>query len=405
MRRNWEKVFAVVLERTISVTVNSNRSLPVPCRKEERISEHMRKKSDKDGEKMGTAGYICNYLEDRKAAIILYLATCAVFVAVCSLYQMNNLPRLFYAFVLSLFLWLCYGTADAVRYVGKRRKLALADRYLEQAAELLAARNLERAVMQKLGGGEEEAAQVKVSELETAYEELIVHLCREMSRQQSESERRRSERNDYYLMWAHQIKTPIAAMKLLVNGRDDKFLLTEELFKIEQYVEMVLYYLRLESMSCDMILREYCLHDMVKQVVKKYSVMFINSGLSLELSDFEEVKVLTDEKWFVFVLEQLLSNSIKYTKKGKISIYMQPDEVKTLVVEDTGMGIRAEDLPRIFERGFTGYNGRMDKKSTGIGLYLCRQVMNRLTHGIRVESREGKGTRVYLDLNREEEAF
>ena len=249
----------------------------------------------------------------------------------------------------------------------------------------------------------ERGGEVKVSELESAYEGLIVHLCRKWSREQSQWEQWRSEMNDYYLMWAHQIKTPIAAMKLLVGERDDKFLLTEEIFKVEQYVEMVLHYLRLESMSSDMILKKYRLYDMVKQVVKKFSVLFINSGLSLELGDFEDVWVLTDEKWLVFVLEQVLSNSIKYTKKGKISIYVKPDGTMTLVIEDTGMGIRAEDLPRIFDRGFTGYNGRMDKKSTGIGLYLCRQVMNRLGHGIWVESTEGAGTKVYLDLSRQED--
>ena len=349
-------------------------------------------------------GYFLDYLRDRRAAIMLYLATCAIFVAVCSLYQLDNAPRLLYAFLITLFMWIVYGAVDAMHYVGKRKKLALADRHLEQAAELLAGRDLEKAVMQKLGGSEgaDEKAPVPVSELETAYEALIVHLCREMSRQQSVWEQKRSERNDYYMMWAHQIKTPIAAMKLLMSGRDDQFLLSEEIFKVEQYVEMVLHYLRLESMSSDMILKEYRLYDMVKQAVKKFSVLFINSGLSLELGEFQEVTVLTDEKWLSFVLEQILSNSIKYTKKGKISIYMQPDEAKTLVVDDTGMGIRAEDLPRIFEKGFTGYNGRMDKKSTGIGLYLCRQVMNRLAHGLRVESREGRGTRVYLDLDREE---
>ena len=109
---------------------------------------------------------------------------------------------------------------------------------------------------------------------------------------------------------------------------------------------------------------------------------------------------LTDEKWLGFCIEQILSNSIKYTAPatGCISIYLWEQEPHTLVVEDNGIGIRPEDLPRIFERGFTGYNGRMDKKSTGIGLYLCRQILDRLGNQIRVESRENQGTRVYLSL-------
>ena len=115
--------------------------------------------------------------------------------------------------------------------------------------------------------------------------------------------------------------------------------------------------------------------------------------------DYETVnsRVLTDEKWLVFVLEQLLSNALKYTRSGRISIHM---EGKELVVEDTGIGIQAEDLPRVFEKGFTGYNGRTDKKSTGIGLYLCKSVMDKLRHQIRIESEVGIGTKIYLNLTR-----
>jgi signal transduction histidine kinase len=149
-----------------------------------------------------------------------------------------------------------------------------------------------------------------------------------------------------------------------------------------------------------MVLGEYDLYSLVKQTVRKYSILFINSGLSLQLEEFE-VKVLTDEKWLGFVLEQIISNSIKYTRKGTISIYLEKSAQKILVIEDTGIGIRQEDLPRIFDRGFTGYNGRMDKKSTGIGLYLCKQIMNQLSHGIWVSSEDGKGTKFYLDLSRD----
>ena len=101
----------------------------------------------------------------------------------------------------------------------------------------------------------------------------------------------------------------------------------------------------------------------------------------------------------VFVLEQILSNALKYTKSGSIHIYLSPDAPKTLVIEDTGIGIAPEDLPRIFEKGYTGCNGRADKRSTGIGLYLCRQIMEKLSHTIRIESEMGVGTKVYLGLD------
>ena len=114
------------------------------------------------------------------------------------------------------------------------------------------------------------------------------------------------------------------------------------------------------------------LDDLIHQAVRKYAPLFIRRKIALQYEDVH-CQILTDEKWLEFVLEQVLSNALKYTRKGKIKIYMDPQSPKTLVIEDTGIGIAPEDLPRVFERGYTGYNGRTDKRSTGIGLYLCRQ--------------------------------
>lgn len=244
------------------------------------------------------------------------------------------------------------------------------------------------------------------------YTEIIWKQEEQRKKESSKRDLKEVEMRDYYSMWAHQIKTPIQAIKLLSNREELSstplgFSIREELFKTEQYVEMVLYYLRLESISEDVILKEYDLYEILKQSIKKYSVLFINSHLSLRLSPFN-IKILTDEKWLAFCLEQLLSNAIKYTPAGSISIYLdegKKDAIQkkenhevhaVLVIEDTGIGIRPEDLPRVFERGFTGYNGRMDKKSTGIGLYLCRQVLTRLSHQIRITSQTGQGTKIYI---------
>ena len=171
-----------------------------------------------------------------------------------------------------------------------------------------------------------------------------------------------------------------------------------ELFKTEQYVEMVLTYVRMEDMSGDLMLKEYALDNLIKQALKKYSRMFAMQKLALHYEALR-VTVTTDEKWLVFVLEQILSNALKYTKSGSIHIYLSPNAPKTLVIEDTGIGIAPEDLPRIFEKGYTGCNGRADKRSTGIGLYLCRQIMEKLSHTIRIESEMGVGTKVYLGLD------
>ena len=201
-------------------------------------------------------------------------------------------------------------------------------------------------------------------------------------------------------MWTHQIKTPIAAMRLLLQEEETPVSreMQGELFQVEQYVQMALQYLRMEKMNTDLVFERQELDSLIHQAVRKYAQLFIRRKISLQYEDVH-CEVLTDEKWLEFVLEQILSNALKYTRQGKIKIYMDPQSPKTLVIEDTGIGIAPEDLPRIFERGYTGYNGRADKRSTGIGLYLCKQIMDRLSHTIRIESEMGVGTRVYLGLD------
>ncbi len=333
---------------------------------------------------------IKDYLYDRRGILLLFFLSLGVFFLVAALERREELFYLGYSALLAAFMWACFGVADYLRYRGLRRKLLDAEANLEQASEVLASK----------GDPAGEVLPVdRPGRLERHYERLIDALCRDRARILAEEETERSQRNDYYLMWAHQIKTPIAAMKLLLEGKKD-FLMSQELFQVEQYVEMVLYYLRLESMSSDMLLQEYSLDKLVKDAVKKFSILFINSGLGLEMEDFGEKKILTDEKWLGFVLEQILANSLKYTLRGKIAVYLSREEAETLVIEDTGIGIRPEDLPRIFERGFTGYNGRLDQKATGIGLYLVKRVLDHLNTPIRVESRVGVGTKVSLSLGR-----
>ena len=205
---------------------------------------------------------------------------------------------------------------------------------------------------------------------------------------------------DYDTMWVHQIKTPIAAMHLLLQSEEipDKGELEEQLFKTEEYVGMVLQYLRVGGMAADLKFRQYSLDGIVRQAVRKYSKSFIRKHLRLNYQELDCI-VVTDEKWLLFVIEQILSNAVKYTaSKGRVSVYMDRSRPKTLVIEDTGIGISQEDLPRIFEKGFTGYNGRRDKKSTGLGLYLCKTITDKLNHKITITSVEGEGTRVALGL-------
>lgn len=244
-------------------------------------------------------------------------------------------------------------------------------------------------------------------DLEALYRSMIAKMRQEKEELIFEDQKRYTEMIDYYGMWAHQIKTPIAAMRILVqsgmdreeNEENQKLFrqLQMELFKTEQYVEMVLSYLKIGDIAKDMVLERCDLGKVVRQAVKKYSRLFILQKLSLEMGEIAEI-VLTDEKWLSFVVEQILSNALKYTKSGSVSIYLEQEGV--LVIKDTGIGISAEDLPRIMEKGYTGYNGRIDKRSTGIGLYLCKKVMDKLHHQLRIDSEDGKGTKVVLDLRR-----
>lgn len=209
---------------------------------------------------------------------------------------------------------------------------------------------------------------------------------------------------DYYTLWAHQIKTPIAASSLLVGEIEDKKVknqLEQELFKIESYVNIVLQYLRLESFHEDLVLKKENVEDLVKEIVKKYAIFFIQKGLSLNLHDLDRT-IITDRKWFVVILEQVLSNSLKYTSQGGIEIYFQED---TLYIKDSGLGIQDADLLRVFERGFSGYNGRLTQHSSGLGLYLSKKIADELGHQISIASQVGQGTTVMISFSEKKMIF
>ena len=230
------------------------------------------------------------------------------------------------------------------------------------------------------------------------YQNAIRQLGNEYRNYVSESERKYENMMDYYTVWAHQIKTPISSMKLAFQGEDSALSrrLSVDLFRIEQYVDMVLVYLRLDSEYTDYVFKECNMDEVIKNSVKKFASEFIGRKLSLGYEP-EDVTVVSDSKWLEFVIGQIISNSLKYTETGGIKIYFK--EPKILVIEDTGIGIAEEDLPRIFEKGYTGYNGRTDGSASGIGLYLCRRICGNLNIGIQAESEVGKGTRIILDLN------
>lgn len=317
-----------------------------------------------------------SFLARRWAGLLLFLVCAGIFALVFSLYDLE-LEAVLYAGGLCLLLLLAVLAADFCRSLARRRRYEEIFRNLPLLPEELpAARTVEEADLQ----------------------EILKELGRRMEAALTEWENWRQESMDYYTTWVHQIKTPISVMRMTLEGEDteEHRELSAELFRIEQYVEMVLSYLRLDSDSSDYVFQEYDLDSIIRQAVHKYAPLFVRKKLRLSYEPVN-VKVLTDEKWLLFILEQILSNSIKYTQEGSVSITLTPDKV--LNISDTGIGIAPEDLPRIFERGFTGYNGRSDKKSTGLGLYLCKKAAGRLSHKISVQSKPGAGTVVSIDLD------
>lgn len=232
--------------------------------------------------------------------------------------------------------------------------------------------------------------------IESDYAALIAAMREEIIRTKDEDTQRYREMVEFYTVWAHQIKTPIAAMKLTLQNEDSDLSrqLTSDLFRTQQYVDMVLAFLRLGSDATDYVFREYALDDIIRGGVRKFASEFISRKLSLTYEPVS-MQVVTDEKWLTFVIEQLLSNALKYTHEGGITVGVRD---KKLYITDTGMGIAPEDLPRIFEKGYTGYNGRKDKNASGLGLYLCRRICDNLGFTIAIESRMGAGTTVTVDM-------
>lgn len=316
------------------------------------------------------------FWEQRMIGLFLILAV-AIFALVFSMYDIK-LEAILYASMLCLTAGLLFEGVHLISYLRRhteqqKRLQGLPISYTELLPPRTLAEQDLQAMVQKLG-------------------EQYTAVTTDWQRQQKES-------LDYYSAWIHQIKTPISSMKMILQQEDteENHLLSAELFRIEQYTEMALQYLRLDSKTNDFVFQQYGLDSIIRQAIRKYAPQFILRKIRL-IYEPVSMTILTDEKWMLFLLEQLLSNAIKYTPHGSVTISVTPEKV--LQVADTGIGIAPEDLPRIFEKGFTGYNGRADKKSTGLGLYLCQQAAKKISVSLSVTSEVGKGSvfSVHLDI-------
>ena len=307
-----------------------------------------------------------DYLKSRINVIILMIVVESVFASSYFLFDMPAVTVL-YPLILSTSALIVAGVIDFVFTFNKHRKLT------------------------------QNEISSSSDPIEKDYQEIIRKLKEEeeYSRQKATSDY--NNMVEYYTVWAHQIKTPIASMRLQIQSEDTESArkLIGDLNRIEAYVEMVLTFLRLDSDSTDYLIKEYDLDEIIRPAIRKFSREFILKKLKLEYEPIE-FKIITDSKWLSFIIEQVISNAVKYTSEGYVRIYMS--EPGILCIEDTGVGISEEDLPRIFENGYTGFNGREDKRASGIGLYLCKRISDNLGHKIYAESKVGEGTKIFLDM-------
>ena len=206
---------------------------------------------------------------------------------------------------------------------------------------------------------------------------------------------------EYIELWIHEIKIPIATSKMVIENNKNAITksIDEELDKVENYIEQALFYARSNTVEKDYYIRKVVLKEIVNESIKKNKSSLIQEKISIDIHDLE-IEVNTDNKWIVFILNQIIQNSIKYRKKENsvIEIYAnQGKENVILYIKDNGIGIKQGEITRVFEKGFTGTNGRLsNKKSTGIGLYLCKKLCNKLGIGIELNSVQNEGTEVKL---------
>ena len=313
-----------------------------------------------------------DYLASRRATLLLYVLSMSTVLLLGYLAQ-QDMVYVRYTCVIISFIFVCVLLGDGARYRRTRRRME----QMHMRTELLP-----RELPEPLDG------------LGRDYDALIRALKQENDHLTSESIRQQEEQKEYYTLWVHQIKTPISAMRLLLDKQSDEEakLLKQELFKVDQYADLALKFVKLSDIASDLVIERCDLNEIARAAVKKYSLLFVYSKLTVSIDPLSR-DIPCDRMWLEFILCQLLSNSVKYTHTGGVRIYM---EQNALVVEDTGIGIRKEDLPRIFEKGYTGYNGRMDTRASGIGLYLVKRAATALGISVEVASELGKGTRVTL---------
>lgn len=317
-----------------------------------------------------------NFFKERIRGYLHALVWVGIFGVLFVLYDIS-IKYIWYPTLLNLVFFVGYGIWDYRRYKKRYLQLIRMKNHVEITLENLP---------EPIGG------------LEAVYQELLQEMMLKKNETINNLKTHLQENTEYVTLWTHQIKTPLTALQLVAGElvEPQRGECYTRLCEIEQYQDMMLQYLRLEGGGNDYVLKAYTLSAIVNQSIKYFARIFIGKGIGIKVDIPEGFQVVTDEKWLVFVLKQIISNALKYTNKGEISIFVERE--KTLVIQDTGIGIAPEDIPRLFERGYTGYNGRKDKKASGLGLFLSKKILDNLSHSITIQSSLNQGTRVEISF-------
>ncbi len=284
-----------------------------------------------------------------------------------------NIDAVIYGFIINSFILLIILIIDVIKYRLKYKALKKAKDILPIV---------------------EEDNFINTNEIEELYKSIIFIQKKIYNEQEASQLTIRNEMLDFYTLWIHQIKTPIFALKLLTKESED-ISIKSEIIKIEQYINMVLNYIKLSDKTTELSIKTHSVKKIVNEVLKSFSSVFIAKKLKVNI-DIEDIEVATDSKWLEFALSQIISNAIKYTNEGEIKISLADYKC---VISDTGIGMNEEDVKRAFDKGFTGKIGRNDKNATGIGLYLAKKSLNLIGCSVEIQSKIGYGTSVTIDLS------
>ena len=327
--------------------------------------------------------FVCQYLKENRMMYWMFVLVSGMFLFTFFLYDLALLS--FMDGLLFVLFMLIIWTIIDVRKKFKEHKALEA---------IIIQESIDNQLLQQLNIGEEIFCQ--------DYQTLLKKVSQENQQLEHRLIKEQQTLLDYYAMWSHQIKTPLAALQILVETEAESTTkIKNEIATIDGYLSMMLHYLKMTNLEDDLVLKRVDVYEVIKKVIKKYRMFFIQKDLSVDIEPFSK-EVVTDEKWLLFILEQVIFNSIKYTQSGGIKLFLEDD---TLKIKDSGIGILPQDLPRIFESGYTGFNGRQHQKATGLGLHMSQTTAKHLGIDLGIDSEVGKGTTVSLTFSQFESMY